>query len=99
MKDKLNTCINLLTKARELVSGEKVDIELALEMLEKSQDILAEFDAIDNDDKPQYKPELMQIQALGQMINTKLAQEKDSLQEKILLNSKMNRAVRGYSRG
>lgn len=99
MKDKLNTCINLLTKAKELVSVEDVNIELALEMLEKSQEILNEFAEVDDSEKKKYKEELIQIQALGKIINIKLAEEKNGLQQKVLMNNKMNRAVKGYSRG
>jgi hypothetical protein len=100
MKEKLDSCINLLTKAKELVSLEaNPNIELALEMLEKSQEILNEFALIDDSEKNQYKDQLLEIQALGQMINQKLAQEKDVLQRKVLLNNKMNRAVKGYAKG
>lgn len=100
MKEKLDSCINLLTKAKELVSLEtNPNIELALEMLEKSQDILNEFTLIEDSEKNQYKDQLIEIQALGQMINQKLAKEKDILQKKVLLNNKMNRAVKGYAKG
>ena len=98
MKQKLDTCINLLTKAKELVSIENPNVDLALEMLESSNTILVDFSALEDDQKAQYKEQLLQIQALGQIINAKLAQEKDALQKKVLHNAKMNQAVKGYSR-
>jgi hypothetical protein len=98
MKQKLDTCINLLTKAKELVSIENPNVDLALEMLESSNTILVDFAALEDDQKAQYKEQLLQIQALGQIINAKLAQEKDALQKKVLHNAKMNQAVKGYSR-
>lgn len=99
MKDKLNTCINLLTKAKELVSASEPNIELALDMLYKSQEILAEFNLVDKEEKVKYKEQLLQIQALGQIINKKLAIEKNDLQKKMLRSNQMSRAVKGYSRG
>ena len=99
MKDKLNTCINLLTKAKELVSSDDPNVELALDMLEKSQTILNEFAQIDDSEKGQYKEQLVTIQSLGAMINKKLAVEKDNLQKKVLMSKQMNKAVKGYSRG
>ena len=98
MRDKLNTCINLLTKAKELVSVENPNIDLALEFLEKAQEILMEFNEIPADEKVDYKTELLQIQSLGQLINQKLATEKSSLQKKVLHNTKMTNAVKGYSK-
>lgn len=97
MKDKLNTCINLLTKSKEMVCADEPNIELALDMLEKSQAILAEFASLEDSEKAQYKEQLLQIQALGQIINQKLAQEKSKLQKKVLHNGKMTAAVKGYS--
>lgn len=99
MKQKLDTCINLLTKAKELVSADVPNIDLALEMLESSNTILVDFAELEDSEKSQYKEQLLQIQALGQIINAKLAREKDSLQKKVLHNARMNQAVKGYSRG
>ncbi|HAG52532.1 MAG TPA: hypothetical protein DCL21_01975 [Alphaproteobacteria bacterium] len=98
MKDKLNSCINLLTKAKELVCSDEPNVDLALDMLEKSQEILEEFSQIDDAEKGQYKEDLIQIQALGQIINTKLAAEKTKLQQKIVHSNKMTNAVRGYTK-
>ena len=98
MRDKLNTCINLLTKAKELVSVENPNIDLALEFLEKAQEILMEFNEIPADEKVDYKTELLQIQSLGQLINQKLASEKNALQKKVLHNTKMTNAVKGYAK-
>lgn len=99
MEQKLNTCINLLTKAKELVSMDEPNVDLALDMLENSQAILSDFASLDNSEKEAFKEKLLQIQALGQLINQKLGSEKNKLQQKVLHNSKMNSAVKGYSRG
>ena len=99
MEQKLNTCINLLTKAKELVSMDEPNVDLALDMLENSQAILSDFASLDNSEKEVFKEKLLQIQALGQLINQKLGSEKNKLQQKVLHNSKMSSAVKGYSRG
>lgn len=99
MEQKLNTCINLLTKAKELVSMDEPNVDLALDMLENSQAILSDFASLDNSEKEAFKEKLLQIQALGQLINQKLGSEKNKLQQKVLHNSKMSSAVKGYSRG
>jgi len=98
MKDKLNSCINLLTKAKDLVCSEEPNVDLALDMLEKSQEVLEEFSQIEDSEKAQYKEDLIQIQALGQIINTKLATEKSKLQQKIVHSNKMTHAVKGYTK-
>ena len=99
MEQKLNTCINLLTKAKELVSMDEPNVDLALDMLENSQAILSDFASLDNSEKEAFEERLLQIQALGQLINQKLGSEKNKLQQKVLHNSKMSSAVKGYSRG
>lgn len=98
MEQKLNTCINLLTKAKELIHAQEPNIDLTLDMLEKSQEILQEFNEIPLEEKASYKSQLIEIQSLGQLINKKLAVEKASLQQKVLQQNKMSTAVKGYAK-
>lgn len=99
MEKKLQDCIVFLTKAKELVSDNDPNVELSLTFLDKAEKIITEFDSLELEEKAKFKEELLQIQALTQVINVKLSKEKAKLKTKMLKGHKMANAVKGYSKG
>lgn len=96
MKNKLNECIQFLSKSKELVCLDDPNVQMALVFLEQAQEIINEFDKLDVEQKKEFKEELLEIQSLAKIINFKLSQEKARLKTKALRGHKMANAVKGY---
>ena len=98
MKEKLIECIDILTKAKESICLDKPNIQTALNLLDQVQGFITEFDKLELEQKRKHKEELLEIQAIAQIINFKLTQEKARLKTESLKGHKMVNAIKGYSK-